>query len=87
MKLMVIYRPNSEHGRKVEEFAREYTRMHGGKVELVHVDGREGSAMASLYDITRYPGILALRDDGSSLMVWQGEDLPLMSEVASYALV
>jgi hypothetical protein len=30
------------------------------------------------------PAILALRDDGSVLKVWEGATMPLMDEVASY---
>ena len=40
--------------------------------------------MASLYDIMNYPAILALRDDGSILKTWEGDELPLMDEVAYY---
>lgn len=40
--------------------------------------------MASLYDVTRYPAVLATREDGELLYLWQGEQLPLMNEVAAY---
>lgn len=85
MKLLIIYRPNSEHGRKIEEFVREFTRRYGDvRIEVVNVDGREGTSLASLYDIVRYPGILALHTDGTAGMIWQGDELPLIDEVASY---
>ena len=48
--------------------------------------GRDGIAMCSLYEITRYPAILALAMDGTSLAIWQGEQLPMIDEVASYTL-
>lgn len=86
MKIVVLYRPNSEHGRDVESFAREYqTRHKSGKLEMLSVDTRDGSATASLYDIMSYPAILALRNDGSVLKVWEGDMLPLMDEVTFYA--
>ncbi|MDZ7744298.1 MAG: hypothetical protein U5K77_00850 [Candidatus Saccharibacteria bacterium] len=85
MKLLVIYRPVSEYARKVDEFVGMFKRLHPQtKIEMVSLDTREGSATASIYDIVQYPALLALRDDGSTLKVWQGEDLPLMDEVASY---
>lgn len=84
--MVVLYRPNSEFGRKTEEFVHEFQYRHGDtKVEVTDIDSRDGGSMASLYDVMQYPAILALRDDGSTLKIWQGSDLPLMDEVASYA--
>lgn len=86
MKLTVIYRPDSEHGRSVESFVREYRQRHtSGRVEILNIDTRDGSAVASLYDVVRYPAILALRNDGSLLKCWEGDMLPLIDEVAHYA--
>lgn len=85
--MLVIYRPYSEHGRPVEEFVHEYSRRYPeGRVELLNVDGRDGNATASLYDVMSYPAILAVRDDGSVIMAWQGDQLPLLDEVAGYVL-
>ena len=87
MKLLVIYRPLSDHGSAVDAFVREFSRRNPAvRVEVLNIDTREGMATASLYDIMQYPGILALRDDGSVLNSWQGAMLPLMNEVAGYAI-
>lgn len=86
MKVLILYRPNSEHGRLTEEFIREYQRRHqGGRLEVLNIDTREGSATATLYDVMQYPAILVLQTDGYVQKIWQGESLPLMDEVASYA--
>jgi hypothetical protein len=86
MKVVVIYRPDSEYARIVETFIHEYQIRHDDKkLEVLNVDSREGSATASLYDIMQQPAILALRDDGSVLRSWEGSELPLLDEVASYA--
>jgi len=86
MKIVVLYRPDSEHARLVEEFIHDYQRRHeGSKLEILNIDSRDGIATASLYDVMQYPTILALRDDGSVLRSWEGETLPLMDEVASYS--
>lgn len=70
----------------VDEFVREFERREPSrKVELVSLDTREGAAMARLYDVTQYPAIVALKDDGQLLQFWQGEQLPLMNEVAVYS--
>lgn len=87
MKVLVLYRPNSDHASEVESFVRDFQRLHDygqNKVELVSVNTRDGAATASLYDILSYPAILALADDGSVLNLWPGPQLPLMDEVAGY---
>lgn len=85
MKVVILYRPNSEFARPVEEFAHDIERQQNIKPELTSVDTREGSATASLYDIMQYPAILAMREDGQLMQHWAGGQLPLMSEVAAYA--
>jgi uncharacterized protein YbbC (DUF1343 family) len=86
MKVIVLYRPNSEHGRVVEEFIRDYKRAgRNGEIEALNIDTREGSAMASLYDVMQYPTVMVVRNDGSILRSWEGKILPLQNEVAAYA--
>ena len=88
MRIVVLYRPNSEHGRLIDEFIHEYqARRQGDHLEVLSVDTREGSAMATLYDVMEYPTIMVLKDDGYVQKVWQGGTLPLMDEVAAYARV
>jgi hypothetical protein len=86
MKVLILYRPNSEHGRRIEEFIREYQARHQpDHLEVLSIDTREGSATATLYDIMQYPAILVLQGDGNVQKVWEGDQLPLMDEVAAYA--
>lgn len=81
----MLYRPNSEGARMVEDFAREFSRRYiDRKLELVSIDTRDGSATATLYDIMRPPAVLALADDGQLLHEWQGESMPLMNEISYY---
>ena len=85
MRLLVLYRPNSEHGRLIEEFIREYQTNHGDHhLEVQNIDSREGIATASLYDVMDYPAILVLQNDGYVQKIWQGMQLPLMDEVTAY---
>lgn len=84
MKVIILYRPQSEWSRIVEEYARDFERQRHKKIELISVDERDGSDMARLYDIVRYPAVVALRDNGEMMAQWQGEKLPLMNEVAAY---
>ncbi len=86
MKVLILYRPNSEFARPIEEFVREFEHRHPGiKIETVSVDTREGSATSTLYDILDHPAIMVMRDDGSVVQLWQGKQLPLMDGVAAYA--
>ena len=87
MKVLILYRPNSEHATLVETFVRDFQHQHdfGNKVELVSVDTRDGASTAALYDIWNFPSILAIGEGGRVMNVWQGEPLPLMDEVAGYA--
>jgi hypothetical protein len=87
MKTVIIYRPMSEFARSVEEFVHEFSRRYPDRpLEVLDIDGRDGGAMMSLYDIQNHPAVLALRADGSVSMVWQGEQMPLLDEVVSYTL-
>ena len=87
MKLLILYRPNSEHESDIESFARDFQRRYevGRKLELVSLNTRDGASTASLYDIVAYPAVLVLGDDGSLLSLWQGMPLPLMDDVAGFA--
>ena len=84
MKVIVLYRPNSEWARTVETYAQDFERQRGKKLELVSLDTPDGASTARLYDVTAYPAVIALRDNGEMMNMWQGEHLPLMNEVAGY---
>jgi len=85
MKLLVLYRPNSEHGRLTEEFLRDIrSRTDNPNIVALDVDSREGSIQAQLYDIMSFPAILVIQDNGSIQNSWVGETLPLVNEVVAY---
>lgn len=86
MKLVILYKPNSEHARSVETFLHDF-QPHipaGIKTEILDINTRNGAAMGMLYDIMEYPGILVTTDDGVMIQSWSGKTLPLMDDVASY---
>lgn len=84
MKAVVLYRPDSEFARMVEEYAHDFKRTKGYDLELVDLNTQDGADVAKLYDVMHYPAILIIRDDGQLIKDWQGEQLPLMSEIAGY---
>jgi hypothetical protein len=87
MLIQILYHPHSEHARQVEQYKRDFERSQNtGEIELVSLETRDGADIARLYDIVRYPAVLAITETDKKLMkLWQDEKLPLMSEVASYA--
>lgn len=80
----MLYHPHSEHARVVEEFARDFSRQMAHDLELISLESRDGASIASLYDIVRYPAILALDNNGVILKKWEGPVMPLMNELAYY---
>lgn len=87
MKVLVLYRPNSEHGYQVDDFIRNFQARtdNSHRLEVMNVDTRDGSAMASLYDIQQYPAILVTQTDGYLQKSWEGGTLPLVDEVIAYS--
>ncbi len=64
---------------------RELIRQYPDKqIEQLDLDTREGAETAKLYDVTRYPAILAIANDGGLVQLWQGMPLPLRNDIAAY---
>lgn len=85
MRVVILYRPASDHSRLVDEFVSNInTTSINGSTELINVDTKEGSSKAALYDIISYPAVFVLRDDGVLQHLWQGLPLPLVNEVEAY---
>jgi hypothetical protein len=85
MRTVILYHPNAEFAGLVQDFKREFEQRHPDKkIELVTLDSIEGSEMAKLYDVVRYPAILVAADDGSLQKMWQDQPFPLMDEVLAY---
>lgn len=87
MKVLVLYRPDSEFSRSVEEFVKGLQTQHNigaHQLQVMDIDSREGAATASMYDIMSQPGIVITGDDGAYVKHWEGANLPLLSEVAGY---
>lgn len=85
MRVVCIWRRESDYGRMVEEWIREFERRTGGEMESVDPDTREGEGLCRAYDVVEYPTILALGDDGRVLDSWRGENLPRFDEVGYWS--
>jgi hypothetical protein len=87
MRIVILYHPQSDHSRLVEEFGREITHRNPElTMDAISVDTREGADMATVYSVDIYPTLLAIRENGELAQSWQGIPLPLMSEIEYFAL-
>jgi hypothetical protein len=84
MKAILFYRPNSEHATTVESYLRDFTARTGKQLPTVDVDSREGIEQCRLYEVVRYPTIVAIDSQGQELQRWDGEMLPQISEISYY---
>lgn len=84
MRTIVVYKDESDHGREVSDYLRDFSRQTGHELEVVDPETREGADFCRVYDIVEYPSIVALSDDGQLQNLWRGRPLPTISEVSFY---
>lgn len=85
MRVVILYHPKSEQAGTAQDYVREYHARHEDHdIELLSLETKDGADMAQLYDVVRYPAILAIANDGQLLQLWQEEQLPLMNELDTY---
>lgn len=83
MRLIMIYKPNSEHTSGTEGYMRDFTRQTGHDIEPLDPDTRDGAGFCRTYDIVEYPTLIALDDDSRVHNVWRGQ-MPTISEASYY---
>lgn len=84
MKVVVVYKQESEHARVVLDWLREFHRQTGKTIEEIDPDSRSGTIFCRDYDIVEYPTLIALDDEGQIHNVWRGTMLPTISEASYY---
>ena len=85
MRIVVVYKDASDHGREVREYVDDFEKQTGLEIEQKNPDDGRNQFFLRAYDIVEYPTILAIADDGRLLQIWRGRPLPLFDEVAYYA--
>lgn len=85
MRVVVIYKENTDYARDVATFLHDFEHQTGHKLELIDPDSSDGTQFCRTYDIVQYPTIIALSDDGLMQNTWNGLPLPTISEVSYYA--
>ena len=84
MRVVVIYRSESDYARQVADFLRDFSRQTGHVLEEMSPDSAEGNNFCEVYDIVEYPTIIALSYSGQLQNLWRGLPLPTISEVSFY---
>ena len=84
MRVVVIYKDQTDFTRPVTDFLRDFEHQTGHTLETIDPDTIEGSLFCETYDIVDYPTIIALSDDGLMQNTWNGLPLPTISEVSYY---
>ena len=85
MRVVVVYKSESDHAREVTDFLHDFGRQTGRVLEELNPESPEGDAFCRVYDVVEYPSIIALSDDGQLQHLWRGRPLPTISEVSFYA--
>lgn len=85
MKIIAIYREESDHAREVIDFIRDFEKRIGFDIEVRDPDHRDNQFFLQAYDIVEYPTIIAIENDGRMLQMWRGRPLPRIDEVSYYA--
>lgn len=85
MRVVIIYREDSEHARAVNDYLRDFQHRTGRELETISPDSRDGSSLCRVYDVVEYPAIIALADDGQLQSSCSGLPLPTIAEVSYYA--
>ena len=84
MRVIVIYKEESDYAREVLDYLRDFTRQTSHILETLDPDSPEGIDFCRAYDIVEYPTMIALSDNGSLQNLWRGRPLPTISEVSYY---
>jgi hypothetical protein len=85
MRLSIIYQPESEHTRKVEDFVHDFFKLHPeNPVQLIDANSQAATPLIETYDIMQYPAFMVTTDDGRLQNMWSGGTFPMMDEVMGY---
>lgn len=85
MRVVCVYRDNTDYAREVTDWLADFEKFTGSKVEALDPDSTDGEIFCRARDIVEYPSVVALRDDGVVLKLWRGTPMPQIQEVSYYA--
>lgn len=84
MRLLVIYKNNTDYTREVTSYLRDFEHQTGHKIEEVNPDTPEGIHFCQTYGIVQYPTVISLTDNGIMQQTWPGLPMPTIMEISFY---
>lgn len=84
VRILVIYKDNTDHARDVLTFLHDFEHQTGHQLEVLDPETPEGVHICQTYDILRFPTIIATSDSGELQNQWIGLPLPTISELSFY---
>ncbi len=81
----LLYNRRTPGERRIEDLAKRLEPLQVA-TDMIDADSPRGVQLAENYDLMGRPAVLLVRDDGSPLQAWQGEDqLPSPHDVSYMA--
>ncbi|HSX02770.1 MAG TPA: hypothetical protein VLI05_05665 [Candidatus Saccharimonadia bacterium] len=85
MKTYLLYNRQTPGEGQMQELARRLEPLQV-ETELLDADSPRGVQLAEHYDVLARPAVLLLRDDGSPVQLWAGDDqLPAPTDISYLA--
>jgi hypothetical protein len=84
MRVVVLYKEETDYARQVTDYLRDFERQTGRVLETMDPESKEGISFCGTYDILEFPTVVALSDGGLMQNHWRGLPLPTISEVSYY---
>lgn len=84
MRVVVVYKQQTDYARRVEEFLHDFQYQTGHELETLDPETPDGVSFCKAYDLLEYPAIIAISADSQVQNLWKGLPLPTISEVSYY---
>lgn len=84
MRVVVVYKEQTDYARQVIDFIADFKRQTGRDLEVMNPESPAGIDFTQTYDIMELPTLIAITDDGVLQNTWSGLPLPTISEVSYY---
>ena len=87
MRIIAVFKENSEQARNVLEWIEQFERRTGKEVEQIDPETLEGEMFVRARDIVEYPTIMVCSDeDGKTYEMFVGSALPQIDTVMAYVI-
>ena len=84
MRVVVVYKQQTDYARAVEEFLHDFQHQTGHELETIDPESQAGVSFCESYDLLEYPTVIAISSDSQAQNIWKGLPLPTISEVSYY---